>query len=295
MTQDYIVKALAFDGDIRAYAAKTTDTVQEAQTRHYTWPTASAALGRTMTATAMMGAMLKGDQKLTVTVDGHGPIGRIVADADAKGDVRGYVTNPQTHFPLNDMGKLDVKRAVGTDGTLTVVKDVGMKDYFSGSSPIVSGELGEDFTYYYATSEQVPSSVGLGVLVNPDNSIKAAGGFIIQVMPNAKEETIDQVEKAISNMTPVSKLIDQGLSPEELLIEILGKDNVKFLETQPVRFECNCSHEKFLNAIKGLGEAEIQSMIDEDHGAEAECHFCRAKYHYSEAELQSLLDEMKAK
>ncbi|ANZ34183.1 Hsp33 family molecular chaperone HslO [Staphylococcus carnosus] len=294
MTQDYIVKALAFDGDIRAYAAVTTNAVQEAQTRHYTWPTASAALGRTMTATAMMGAMLKGDQKLTVTVDGHGPIGRIVADADAKGDIRGYVTNPQTHFPLNDQGKLDVRRAVGTDGTLTVVKDVGLKDYFSGSSPIVSGELGDDFTYYYATSEQVPSSVGLGVLVNPDNSIKAAGGFIIQVMPNAKEETIDKVEKAIGNMTPVSKLIDQGLSPEELLTEILGKENVKFLETVPVKFECNCSHEKFLNAIKGLGEAEIQAMIDEDHGAEAECHFCRAKYQYSEAELKGLIEELNA-
>jgi len=294
MTQDYIVKALAFDGDIRAYAAVTTNAVQEAQTRHYTWPTASAALGRTMTATAMMGAMLKGEQKLTVTVDGHGPIGRIVADADAKGDIRGYVTNPQTHFPLNEQGKLDVRRAVGTDGTLTVVKDVGLKDYFSGSSPIVSGELGDDFTYYYATSEQVPSSVGLGVLVNPDNSIKAAGGFIIQVMPNAKEETIDKVEKAIGNMTPVSKLIDQGLSPEELLTEILGKENVKFLETVPVKFECNCSHEKFLNAIKGLGEAEIQVMIDEDHGAEAECHFCRAKYQYSEAELKGLIEELNA-
>ncbi|AMY05674.1 redox-regulated molecular chaperone Hsp33 [Staphylococcus condimenti] len=294
MTQDYIVKALAFDGDIRAYAAVTTNAVQEAQTRHYTWPTASAALGRTMTATAMMGAMLKGEQKLTVTVDGHGPIGRIVADADAKGDIRGYVTNPQTHFPLNEQGKLDVRRAVGTDGTLTVVKDVGLKDYFSGSSPIVSGELGDDFTYYYATSEQVPSSVGLGVLVNPDNSIKAAGGFIIQVMPNAKEETIDKVEKAIGNMTPVSKLIDQGLSPEELLTEILGKENVKFLETVPVKFECNCSHEKFLNAIKGLGEAEIQAMIDEDHGAEAECHFCRAKYQYSEAELKGLIEELNA-
>ena len=294
MTQDYIVKALAFDGDIRAYAAVTTNAVQEAQTRHYTWPTASAALGRTMTATAMMGAMLKGEQKLTVTVDGHGPIGRIVADADAKGDIRGYVTNPQTHFPLNEQGKLDVRRAVGTDGTLTVVKDVGLKDYFSGSSPIVSGELGDDFTYYYATSEQVPSSVGLGVLVNPDNSIKAAGGFIIQVMPNAKEETIKKKKKAIGNMTPVSKLIDQGLSPEELLTEILGKENVKFLETVPVKFECNCSHEKFLNAIKGLGEAEIQAMIDEDHGAEAECNFCRAKYQYSEAELKGLIEELNA-
>ena len=289
MTQDYIVKALAYDGQIRAYSALTTETVQEAQTRHYTWPTASAALGRTMTATLMMGAMLKGDQRLTVTVDGQGPIGKITADADGKGNVRGYVSQPQTHFPLNDAGKLDVRRAVGVDGALSVVKDVGMKDYFTGSSPIVSGELGDDFTYYFAKSEQVPSSVGLGVLVNPDNSIKAAGGFIIQVMPGADDKVISQLEDAISNMTPVSKLIEQGLTPEEILEEVLGKDNLQILETMPAQFECNCGHDKFLNAIRSLGEAEIESMIKEDHGAEAQCHFCRNKYHYSEEELRDLL------
>ncbi|MCY1593419.1 Hsp33 family molecular chaperone HslO [Staphylococcus pettenkoferi] len=289
MTQDYIVKALAYDGQIRAYSALTTETVQEAQTRHYTWPTASAALGRTMTETLMMGAMLKGDQKLTVTVDGQGPIGKITADADGKGNVRGYVSQPQTHFPLNDAGKLDVRRAVGVDGALSVVKDVGMKDYFTGSSPIVSGELGDDFTYYFAKSEQVPSSVGLGVLVNPDNSIKAAGGFIIQVMPGADDKVISQLEDAISNMTPVSKLIEQGLTPEEILEEVLGKDNLQILETMPAQFECNCGHDKFLNAIRSLGEAEIESMIKEDHGAEAQCHFCRNKYHYSEEELRDLL------
>ncbi|CAM3189848.1 Hsp33 family molecular chaperone HslO [Staphylococcus argensis] len=289
MTQDYIVKALAYDGQIRAYSALTTETVQEAQTRHYTWPTASAALGRTMTATLMMGAMLKGDQKLTVTVDGQGPIGKITADADAKGNVRGYVSQPQTHFPLNDVGKLDVRRAVGVDGALSVVKDVGMKDYFTGSSPIVSGELGDDFTYYFAKSEQVPSSVGLGVLVNPDNSIKAAGGFIIQVMPGADDKVISQLEDAITNMTPISKLIEQGLTPEEILEEVLGKDNLQILETMPAQFECNCGHDKFLNAIRSLGEAEIESMIKEDHGAEAQCHFCRNKYHYSEEELRDLL------
>ncbi|PTH57556.1 Hsp33 family molecular chaperone HslO [Staphylococcus agnetis] len=293
MTQDYIVKALAFNGEIRAYSSKTTDTIQEAQTRHYTWPTASAALGRTMTATLMMGAMLKGDQKLTVTVDGDGPIGKIIADADAKGRVRGYVAQPQTHFALNEAGKLDVRRAVGTSGAINVVKDVGMRDYYTGSSPIVSGELGDDFTYYFANSEQTPSSVGVGVLVNPDNSIKAAGGFIIQVMPGAKEETIDQLEAAITTMTPVSKLIDEGLTPEEMLIHIFGEGNVKFLETIPAQFECQCGHDKFLNAMRGLGEAEIENMIKVDHGAEAECHFCRSKYQYTEAELQGVLNELK--
>ena len=294
MTHDYIVKSLAFDGEIRAYAALTTESVQEAQTRHYTWPTASAAMGRTMTATLLMGSMLKGEQKLTVTVDGKGPIGRIIADADAEGNVRAYVDKPQTHFPLNEQGKLDVRRAVGTDGSIQVVKDVGMKDYFSGASPIVSGELGEDFTYYFATSEQTPSSVGLGVLVNPDNSIKAAGGFIIQVMPGAKDETVTKLENAINNMQPVSKLIEQGLTPEGILNEILGEDNVQILETMQAQFECNCSHEKFLNAIKGLGDAEIQDLIKEDHGAEAICHFCGNKYNYSEAELEDLLASMNA-
>lgn len=293
MTQDYIVKALAFGGEIRAYSAKTTDTIQEAQSRHYTWPTASAALGRTMSATVMMGAMLKGDQKLTVTVEGGGPIGKIIADADAKGKVRGYVTNPQTHFPLNEQGKLDVRRAVGTSGAINVVKDVGMRDYYTGNSPIVSGELGKDFTYYFANSEQVPSSVGVGVLVNPDNSIKAAGGFIIQVMPGAKDGTIDKLEAAIQAMKPVSQMIDEGLTPEEMLEAILGSENVVFLETVPVAFECHCGHDKFLNAIKGLGEAEIEHMIQVDHGAEAECHFCRTKYQYTEAELTALLEEMK--
>lgn len=289
MTKDYIIKALAFDGQIRAYSALTTEAVQEAQTRHYTWPTASAALGRTMTATLMMGAMLKGEQKLTVTLDGQGPVGKVIADADAEGNVRGYVTQPQTHFPLNSVGKLDVSRAVGTNGSLTVVKDIGMKDYFSGSSPIVSGEVGDDFTYYFAKSEQVPSSVGLGVLVNPDNTIKASGGFIIQVMPGAQEETIAQLEEAINNMTPVSQLIDQGTSAEGLLYKILGEENVQILEELPAQFECNCGHDKFLNAIKGLGEAEIKDMIEKDHGAEAECHFCRNKYQFSEAELQALI------
>lgn len=292
MTHDYLVKALAFKGEIRAYSVNSTETIQEAQTRHYTWPTASAALGRTMTASVMMGAMLKGEQKLTVTVDGGGPIGKIMADADATGKVRGYVTQPQTHFPLNAQGKLDVRRAVGTNGAINVVKDVGMRDYYTGSSPIVSGELGEDFTYYFANSEQVPSSVGVGVLVNPDNSIKAAGGFVIQVMPGAREETIDQLEAAINTMKPVSTLIDEGLTPEEMLYAILGEENVTILETLPVAFECQCSHDKFLNAIKGLGEAEVKDMIEKDHGAEAECHFCRSRYHFSEAELEALLAEM---
>lgn len=179
---DYLVKALAYDGKVRAYAARTTDMVNEGQRRHGTWPTASAALGRTMTASLMLGAMLKGDDKLTVKVEGGGPIGAIVADANAKGEVRAYVSNPQVHFDLNEQGKLDVRRAVGTSGTLSVVKDLGLREFFTGQVEIVSGELGDDFTYYLVSSEQVPSSVGVGVLVNPDNTILAAGGFIIHFL-----------------------------------------------------------------------------------------------------------------
>ncbi|MET1013231.1 MAG: Hsp33 family molecular chaperone HslO [Paenisporosarcina sp.] len=292
--KDYLVRGLAFDGKVRAFAVKTTDTIAEAQQRHGTWPTASAALGRTMTAGVMMGAMLKGEDKLTVKVEGKGPIGAIIVDSNSKGEVRGYVTNPQTHFDLNEHGKLDVRRAVGTDGMITIVKDLGMREFFTGQVPIVSGELGEDFTYYFATSEQVPSSVGLGVLVNPDNTILASGGFIIQLMPGIEDETITIIEEKLSTMEPVSKLIAKGLSPEELLQEILGEGNVKILDQMPVMFECNCSKDRFGTAILSLGESEIRDMIQEDGEAEAQCHFCMETYHYSEQELEAYIDEIKS-
>lgn len=237
--------------------------------------------------------MLKGDQKLTVKIDGGGPIGLILVDGNAKGEVRGYVTNPQVHFDLNEHGKLDVRRAVGTEGTLSVVKDIGMRDYFTGQVPIVSGELGEDFTYYLFNSEQVPSSVGVGVLVNPDNSILAAGGFIIQLMPGAKDETITKIEQRLSEIPPISKLIEKGLTPEELLEEICGKDNVKVIENMPISFTCTCSKERFSNAIISLGQAEIEDIINTDGQAEAECHFCNEKYLFTKDELETLLKEAK--
>ncbi|MCY8519766.1 Hsp33 family molecular chaperone HslO [Bacillus atrophaeus] len=287
---DYLVKALAYNGKVRAYAADTTDMVNEAQRRHDTWPTASAAIGRTMTATLMLGAMLKGDNKLTVKVEGGGPIGAIVADANAKGEVRSYVSNPHVHFDLNEHGKLDVRRAVGTDGTLSVVKDVGMRDYFTGQVEIVSGELGDDFTYYLVSSEQVPSSVGVGVLVNPDNTILASGGFILQLLPGTDEETITKIEQRLSQVEPISKLIQKGLTPEEVLEEVLG-EKPDILETMPVKFHCPCSKERFTTAILGLGKKEIQDMIEEDGQAEAECHFCNEKYLFTKEELEELRDE----
>ncbi|MBK4205325.1 redox-regulated molecular chaperone HslO [Bacillus spizizenii] len=287
---DYLVKALAYDGKVRAYAARTTDMVNEGQRRHGTWPTASAALGRTMTASLMLGAMLKGDDKLTVKIEGGGPIGAIVADANAKGEVRAYVSNPQVHFDLNEQGKLDVRRAVGTSGTLSVVKDLGLREFFTGQVEIVSGELGDDFTYYLVSSEQVPSSVGVGVLVNPDNTILAAGGFIIQLMPGTDDETIAKIEQRLSQVEPISKLIQKGLTPEEILEEVLG-EKPEILDTMPVKFHCPCSKERFETAILGLGKKEIQDMIEEDGQAEAVCHFCNEKYLFTKEELEGLRDQ----
>lgn len=289
---DYLVRAIGFNGSVRAFAVSSTETVGEAQRRHDTWPTASAALGRTMTAGVMMGAMQKGDDQLTIKVQGDGPIGAIIVDANAKGEVRGYAMNPHVDFELNQFGKLDVRRAVGTQGSLSVVKDAGLRDYFTGQVELVSGELGEDFAYYFTKSEQTPSAVGLGVLVNPDYTIKAAGGFIVQVMPGVDDETITQIEEALSKIEPVSKMIEKGFTPEEILEAVLGKEHVEILDRQDVTFSCNCSKDRFSNALIGLGEEELQAMIDEDHGAEAVCSFCGEKYHFDESELTDLIHEI---
>ncbi|WP_339230706.1 Hsp33 family molecular chaperone HslO [Oceanobacillus sp. FSL K6-2867] len=285
--KDYLVKATAFDDKVRAFAIRSTETVEEARRRQDTWATASAALGRTITITAIMGAMLKGEDSNTTKVQGNGPIGAIIADANAKGHVRGYVSNPHVDFELNDKGKLDVARAVGTEGSLSVIKDLGLKDYFTGEVPIVSGEISEDFTYYFATSEQVPSAVGAGVLVNPDHTILAAGGFIVQVMPGADETVITRLEEQIESIPPISKLIEEGNTPEQILQRLFDNE-VKILETMPIEFRCKCSKERLANAIIGLGNEEIQNMIDEDRGAEASCHFCNETYIFTEAELEEL-------
>lgn len=290
--KDYLVRALGFNGNIRAYAARTTLTVGEAQKRHNSWPTATAALGRTLTAGVMMGAMLKGDDKLTVKVQGNGPAGAIIVDANAKGEVRGFIANPQTHVELNAQGKLDVRGVVGTEGFITVVKDLGLREMFSGQTPIVSGEIAEDFTYYFASSEQVPSSVGLGVLVNPDNTVLASGGFIIQVMPNCDDETITFIEQHLQTIEPISKMIEKGYTPEQILYTLLGEENVQILDTMPVQFKCQCSKERFGSAIMGLGVQEIKEMIEEDGGAETQCHFCMEKYYFTSEELQSLIDSI---
>ncbi|NKX15053.1 redox-regulated molecular chaperone HslO [Bacillus cereus] len=290
--KDYLVKALAFDGEVRAYSVRTTNTVSEAQRRHDTWRTASAALGRSLTAGTMMGAMLKGDQKLTIKVEGNGPIGPILVDAHANGDVRGYVTNPHVDFEGTEQGKLRVYQAVGTEGFVTVIKDIGMREPFIGQSPIVSGELGEDFTYYFAVSEQTPSSVGVGVLVNGDDSVLAAGGFILQIMPGAQEETISFIEDRLQKIPPVSTLIEQGLSPEELLYAVLGEDKVKVLETMDVKFNCTCSRERIESVLISLGKTELEQIREEEEETEVHCHFCNERYKFSKEDITNLIENL---
>ena len=289
---DYLVKALAYGGYVRAYAVNATETIAEAQRRHDTWNTSSAALGRTMIGALMLGATLKGEDKMTVKIEGNGPAGAIIVDSNGKGEVKGYIKNPHISLPLNEIGKIDVRGAVGTEGMFTVIKDLGLKEPFSGQTPIVSGEIGEDFTYYLAVSEQVPSAVGVSVLVDTDDSIKTAGGFMIQIMPGASDEIIDQIEARLKETARISTLLDEGQTPEEILQSLLATDDVMFIETMPVGFKCDCSKEKFASAIITLGAEQIQELIDQDHGAEAVCAFCNNKYEYSEEDLYALKQEI---
>ncbi len=286
--KDYIVRATSFNNTVRIFSVNATDTVREAQKRHGLWPTASAALGRTLAIGAMMGAMLKGKESLTIKVNGDGPIGEILVDANAIGEVKGYVTNPEVHFQYPD-GKLNVSKAVGTKGEITVIKDLGMKDFYVSTVDIISGELGQDFTYYFAKSEQTPSAVGCGVLVDTDNKVLSAGGFIIQIMPGATEETISRLEKTVAEIRPVSEMINNGYTPENIVEEICKGEPYTVLSTLDVKFVCRCSKERFARGLISLGKKEIQNIIDENKDAEVVCHFCGEKYTYTIEELQELL------
>lgn len=289
---DSLVKALAYDDEVRVYVINATDMVERARSLHDTWSVATAALGRTLVASTMLGATLKNEQdKLTVRVQGNGAIGGIVVDTNMHGESRGYIQNPHVSLELNEAGHLDVKGAVGTEGYLAISKDQGLKRPFVGQVPLVSGELGEDFTYYMAVSEQTPSSFGLSVLINPDESVEVAGGFMIQVLPDVSDETIEQIENSLKNMTPISTLLNENPSLTNLLDHLVGADNYRILEEMPVSFKCDCSKERFGEQIISLGKKEIQDMIDEDGGAEAECHFCRSKYVYTIEELEKLKAE----
>lgn len=290
--KDYITKAIAYNDTVRIYAASATNTVNEAQKHHQTWPTATAALGRVLIVGGMMGAMLKGKEKLTIRVKGDGPIGEILVNANAQGKVKGYASNPAVHYQYPN-GKLDVAKAVGSKGELQVIKDLGLKEHFTSNVELISGELGEDFTYYFAKSEQTPASVACGVIVETDNTVKAAGGFIVQVMPGIDEEVIGRLEQVLVNLKPVSQMIDEGYTPEDIIKEIVGEEEYTILATSDLMFECDCSKERFSRGLVSLGREELEIIVEEDEKAEVVCHFCRKDYQFSKEDLEELLDHMK--
>ena len=291
---DYLVRATAADAAIRAFAVSTLDTVEEASARHNLSPVASAALGRLLTAGVMMGGMLKNEDDLvTLRIDGDGPIGSIVVTADSRGEVKGFAANPSVMLPPSPVGKLDVGGSIG-NGVLTVIKDMGLKEPYSGQVVLQTGEIAEDLTYYFATSEQVPSSVGLGVLMNrQDATVKRAGGFIIQLMPFAGDEVLTKLEENIKSLKPVTTMLDSGLTPEEVLGEVLKGFDIEITDTMPVGFKCNCSKDRLTKALISLGRKEIKSIIDDGKPITMNCHFCNTDYTFEIDELKDIYKKIK--
>lgn len=286
--EDYIVRATAANAQIRAFAASTTELVEQARQRHNTSPVASAALGRLLTGGVMMGSMMKNPTDiLTLQVKCAGPIGGLTVTADSQGNVKGYVNNPDVLLPPKN-GKLDVGGALGA-GFLNVIKDMGLKEPYSGQTVLQTGEIAEDLTYYFATSEQVPSSVGLGVLMEKDNTVKCAGGFIVQVMPFIEDEVLEHLEKNIQNIQSVTAMLDNGHTPEDMLAKVLEGLELEIVDTLPAHFSCNCSKERIEKAIISIGKKDIQSMIDDGKDIEVKCHFCNTAYNYTVDELKELL------
>lgn len=291
--QDYIVRAIAAEGTIRAFAAATKNTVQKAREVHHTSPVASAALGRMLTAAAMIGTTLKGEKDLvTLQIRGLGPLKGIVVSSDSQARVKGYVFYPGVDIPSKYPGKLDVSGAIG-EGYLSVIKDIGLKEPYAGRIQLVSGEIAEDLTYYFAQSEQTPSAVGLGVLVDIDTSIKQAGGFIIQLMPDASEKVISQLEKKLSEIPSITQMQEKGLTPESILELILGDMNLKVMDKVPVSFYCNCDKNRVEKALISIGKEELEKIVKEDKKADLHCHFCNKEYNFTEQELKRLLESAK--
>jgi molecular chaperone Hsp33 len=290
---DYIVRATAGDHQIRAFAATTRDLVEHARQAHNTSPVATAALGRLLTAGGMMGIMMKGEEDLlTIKIQGSGPIEGLTVTADSKGNVKGYAYNPGVMLPPNEFGKLDVGGAVG-EGVLSVIQDIGLKEPYVGQTILVGGEIAEDLTYYYANSEQTPSSVALGVLMNKDNTVKQAGGFIIQLLPGASEEMIELLEKRLGEIHSVTSLLEEGKTPEMILTYILGGLGLEIMEQTPVQFTCNCDKARVEKALISIGRKELEEMIDDGKSIEVNCHFCNKNYEFTVEDLSDLYEKAK--
>lgn len=291
--KDYIVRATAANGQVRAFACTTKDTAEMASRKHRLSPVATAALGRLMAGGAMMGIMMKGDKNiLTLQVRGDGPLEGITVTADSHGNVKGYVGNPDVDIPLKENGKLDVGGAVG-HGMMQVIKDLGLKDPYVGQIDLQTGEIAEDLTYYFATSEQTPSVVGLGVLVDTDCSVRQAGGFIIQLMPGAEEEVICKIEEKLGTLRSVTAMLDSGMTPEQMLEEILGDQNLEINEKVDTQFYCNCSKDRVAKALISIGKEELDSMIQEGNPIMLNCHFCNTNYSFTVDELKELYEQSK--
>ncbi|HJC66698.1 MAG: Hsp33 family molecular chaperone HslO [Lachnospiraceae bacterium] len=287
---DYIIRATAADGMIRAFAATTRDMVEDARKAHNTSPVVTAALGRLLTAGAMMGCDLKGDKDLlTLKIQGDGPIQGLLVTADSHGNAKGYAYNPQAMLPPNNQGKLDVGGGLGV-GVLSVIKDIGLKEPYVGQTILVTGEIAEDLTYYFATSEQVPSSVALGVLMNKDNTVRQAGGFIIQLMPGAEESMINRLEERLKEITSITTLLNLGNTPEMILQYVLGEFGLEINDRMETRFHCNCTKSRVEQALVSVGKKDIREMIDEGKPIEVNCHFCGRSYEFTVEELKELLE-----
>ena len=288
--QDYFVRATAVGGSVMAFAGITTGMVKRARELHELSPVASAALGRTMTAAALMSALMKGERDtLTIQIKGDGPLGGIVVVSDSQSNVRGYVNNSQVYLPLNTEGKLNVAGAVGKNGYVNVIKDMGLKEPYIGFVNLISGEIGEDLAYYFASSEQIPTVVSLGVLVDSDESIINSGGYIIQLLPGAEEPLIDYIENTIRSIPSVTKLLSYGETPESILEIIFGEKDLKITDKVECRFKCNCSRERMERNLLSIGFKEIEELINEQQGAELHCHFCNKKYQFKDKHLKELL------
>ncbi|WP_349673504.1 Hsp33 family molecular chaperone HslO [Lacrimispora sp.] len=290
---DYIVRATAGNHQIRAFAATTRDLVEHARQAHNTSPVATAALGRLLTAGGMMGIMMKGEEDLlTIKIQGSGPIEGLTVTADSKGNVKGYAYNPGVMLPPNEFGKLDVGGAVG-EGVLSVIQDIGLKEPYVGQTILVGGEIAEDLTYYYANSEQTPSSVALGVLMNKDNTVKQAGGFMIQLLPGASEEMIELLEKRLGEIHSVTSLLEEGKTPEMILTYILGGLGLEIMEQTPVQFTCNCDKHRVEKALISIGRKELEEMIEDGKSIEVNCHFCNKHYEFTVEDLSDLYEKAK--